>query len=145
MEPGAMSATDDDQVLSILLSGERERISDCIHDRGPNFIIEGKTILHWLALVGDVDALSSALKMRGDPNIKAASGEAALMSAAYSGDRRIAELLINAGADVDAQDADGQTALMAAAKGGNLPTVQLLIQAAANVALVDSQGRSALH
>ena len=57
----------------------------------------------------------------------------ALMWAAFDGQKEIAQMLIDAGADVNAKDADGSTVLMHAVSGGERETVKLLLDAGADV------------
>lgn len=135
----------DDEALSLLLSGDSQEALRCIQDLGPNALIEGRPVVQWLSSVGSVDVVRAVLAMGGDPNLRATSGETALLSAAYAGDRQLAQVLVDAGADTDVADADGQNALMAAAKGGRLDLVRLLVEAGASVQRMDSRGRSALH
>ena len=55
------------------------------------------------------------------------SGQTALMLAASHGRYDMAELLLEAGADVNARDEDGSTALMCACEHGYIDIVQMLL------------------
>ncbi len=57
----------------------------------------------------------------------------------------IAEVLIDAGADVNAQDTNGKTALNRAVAAGNVEMIRLLLKANARVDLVGKDRRTALH
>ncbi|AZT85421.1 ankyrin repeat domain-containing protein [Marinobacter sp. NP-4(2019)] len=82
------------------------------------------------------------------PELKAAlapddGGETPLMVAAQSGNRRLVELVLAAGAPVNASDSDGSTAVIRAARNGHLSVVRVLLAAGANVN-VSQGGRSLL-
>jgi uncharacterized protein len=135
----------DDEALSMLLSGDLQEALRCVQDRGPNALIEGRPVIHWLSAIRSAEAVRSILALGGDPNLRATSGETALFSVAYAGDRQLAQVLVDAGAEADAADSSGYSALMAAAKGGHLDVVQLLVEAGASVRRTDCCGRSVLH
>ena len=71
-------------------------------------------------------------------------GHSALYRSVYSGHAEIAELLIEAGADLNAQDKMGNTALHAAALQGREQEAQVLIQAGAHVNIRNSKGQTPL-
>jgi ankyrin repeat protein len=73
----------------------------------------------------------------------AARGNTPLHGVAFKGYDAIAELLIQAGADVDARNAAGQTALMMAALFGRTAIFEMLIAAGADPEAMDAAGNSA--
>jgi ankyrin repeat protein len=81
----------------------------------------------------DVDMVRLLLSHGADPN--------ALTRAA---DAKVAQALINAGADVNKVDEDGSTALMYATRADERKTVRCLIQAGADVDAADVYGTTAL-
>lgn len=58
---------------------------------------------------------------------------------------RMAERLLDAGANINAADEDGDTSLHFAIKSGNAATVALLLGRGASRTAVNKQGRAALH
>src|SRR5207249_11287551 len=60
-----------------------------------------------------------------------------MSEAALSGNVKIMEKLLDAGADVEAANSDGQTALMIVARTSNVEAVRLLLRHAANVNAVE--------
>lgn len=71
-------------------------------------------------------------------------GHSALYRSVYSGHAEIAELLIQAGADLNAQDKVGNTALHGAALQGRAQAAQVLIQAGADVNISNDKGQTPL-
>ncbi|MGB6063731.1 MAG: ankyrin repeat domain-containing protein [Desulfomonilaceae bacterium] len=76
--------------------------------------------------------------------VETASGSTALSLAALTGQAEVAELLLEAGADIDARDFDGRTALFEAALSGHLQVVVILLARGADVHVRDISGRTAL-
>ena len=135
----------DDEILSALLDGGRAKVQNCLRVRGPNAVIEGKPVLHWVLSVGNDEAVATLLEMGADPNARCAAGDTALALAAYGGNVEIVRRLLKAGADVAAVDANGRSALMCAAKAGHLGVAHVLIESCASPKIVDRRGLSALH
>src|SRR3954465_3981787 len=81
------------------------------------------------------------------PNLNARVGQdrPLLLSAILTGDQRIAERLIEAGASVDLADETGMTPLMAASLLGESDLFQRLLPLAPNPAATDRKGQTALH
>jgi ankyrin repeat protein len=71
-------------------------------------------------------------------NAKNEHGQTPLHSAAYTGDKKIVELLIAEGADLDVKDKDGWAPLNNAVKKGHEKIVELLLDKGANVNILKS-------
>lgn len=67
-----------------------------------------------------------------------------LMIAAYNGNVKIAQLLINAGAKINAKDINGGTPLMYAAITGQSHVLKYLLNHGAEVNTINSKGQTAL-
>lgn len=97
------------------------------------------------AKTGDVEALKLHLSDGADPNVTDPKfGVTALSWAALEGKEEIAELLIEAGADIGAKNLDGATPLHAAAFMGQLEIVKLLLDYGADVAAKTLNGETPL-
>jgi ankyrin repeat protein len=98
---------------------------------------------------GDV-ALAVAL-LKADPSLARtaeADGTTPLHCAAWKGHVEVAELLLDAGAEVNALNQDahyGGTPLHAAAHGNQKPVVELLIRRGAALDVVSCNGRTPLQ
>ena len=90
------------------------------------------------ALDGDLEGVSSMLKLGMDANLADVEGRTALMFAAYNGHTEIAKILIGRGAKVDAVDHSHRTALLFAATGPFPETVKLLLDNKSNPNVVDN-------
>jgi hypothetical protein len=82
----------------------------------------------------------------GDVNLRATQhGQTAIMLAVSHGRLDMAQLLVEAGADVNIRDEDGSTALMCAAEHGHMELVKFLMgQPETNVLSKDNDGLTAL-
>lgn len=97
------------------------------------------------AKAGDILALKNHLSNGADPNAADPKfGVTALSWAALEGKDEIAELLINAGADVNAKNRDGGTPLHAAAFMGQHEIVKLLLDNGVDVAAKTLNGETPL-
>jgi ankyrin repeat protein len=86
--------------------------------------------------------------MSADPDARRGSGEKTplFLAVGYEhGDRRIAELLLDRGADVHARDAYGRTPLHDAASGRDEASLALLLDRGADANLQDKRGETPLH
>ena len=99
-----------------------------------------------LAFRGDQYAISRALSRGGYINERDSFMRkyTALMVASREGDLRLAEFLLDRGADVNARTPDGHTALMYASYNRYPEIVKLLIKRGAKVNTKSSQGHTAL-
>jgi excisionase family DNA binding protein len=76
--------------------------------------------------------------------VKSHNSVAALMKAAWEGDKGQAQVLIQDGVDVNARDAFGRTPLIIAASQGHTQVVQVLLEQGADPSIRDSVGTTAL-
>ena len=86
--------------------------------------------------VGDVNAVTEALKNGVNVNARNEENRTALMRASRRGRKMITQLLLDAGADINAVDDEQKTALMGAAKKGHAEVVDVLIENGADLRVV---------
>jgi ankyrin repeat protein len=97
------------------------------------------------------DAAGTAALLKADPCLARATeadGTTPLHCAAWKGHVEVAEILLNAGADLNAVNQDahyGGTPLHAAAHGNQKPVVELLIRRGAALDVVSCNGRTPLQ
>tara|TARA_R100001530_G_scaffold135802_2_gene113987 strand:+ start:1174 stop:1629 length:456 start_codon:yes stop_codon:yes gene_type:complete len=83
---------------------------------------------------GDIDEVESLIENGADVNaVDEYFSSTALMHVSRHGNVKIANLLINKGADVNVYDGGGWTALMHASRHGNVKIANLLIKKGADV------------
>jgi ankyrin repeat protein len=128
-------------------------------DRGPDAVLAaGTTPLARAAKGGDIEVVGLLLKHGAKPDLPTVNGVTPLMMAAgtgYSGrDSRgryqseeeaiaVANLLLDAGADVNVRANDGSTALHGAASRGRSELVKTLVARKADLGIKDGRGRTA--
>ena len=95
---------------------------------------------------GDALEIEQILQTPQNPNMgRTREGFTALMCASTAGHREVADLLIQAGAEIDHEDFfRGTTALMCACGAGQAEVARLLLDARADVDLQDRVGHTAL-
>mmetsp|Transcript_18490 Transcript_18490/g.34655 ORF Transcript_18490/g.34655 Transcript_18490/m.34655 type:complete len:315 (-) Transcript_18490:76-1020(-) len=105
----------------------------------------GRTILHYIAIVGDVDLFQEAVgSVKADPdfqeyvNARDKLGDTALTLAAIAGYVEIVGLCLEREADVEIKNQKGRTAILLAAEHGHQDVVQTLLFA--NAELDPSKG-----
>ncbi len=97
-------------------------------------------------IANDAESIKTLLAEGADVNEKeAASGSSALTTAALFGYTDIAELLINAGADINVRNNDGSTALHTATFLCHPEIVKLLLENGADKSIRNSSGSTALE
>jgi len=102
------------------------------------------TPLYWSARESHLSAVRLLLACGANANFRAEDGATPLhMAIGYRHDVRVAEALIDAGADLEARQS-GETPLMQAALFGRLAWVELLIKRGANVNAVAPNGTNVL-
>ena len=108
---------------------------------------EGNSILHMIAMIGDIKSLKMLIKNTPvDINKKNVRGETPLLwSVWFKNGYDVAKFLLESGADVDTKDHTDLTALHYASFHGHFPQVELLIHAGAYTRQKDVQRRTALH
>jgi len=90
---------------------------------------------------GNLEAVKQHIEAQNDINQKdAMSGSTPLITAASFGKNKIAQALIDAGADLTIKNNDGSTALHAAAFFGRVEIVQMLIDAKADKTIKNNFG-----
>lgn len=95
-------------------------------------------------LSDNLEVVEQHIKAGTDINKKdAMSGSTPLITAASFGKNKIAQLLINAGADLTRKNNDGSTALHAAAFFGRVEIVQMLMDAQVDKSLRNNFGATA--
>ena len=95
---------------------------------------------------GEIKALKGMLAKGEDTNIGDSQfGISPLSWAALLGKTKIAELLIQNGADVNARNRDGGTALHGAAFLGHADTAQLLVRKGADINATNDKGETSLY
>jgi len=107
----------------------------------------GAQNIHTAALERDYAGVARALEEGASPNSYNLSGFAPLHSAARGGSGRIAELLLDNGADINivATNSGQDTPLHIATINGNIGIVTLLVARGANLDLQNAAGNTALH
>ncbi|XP_043110776.1 probable protein S-acyltransferase 23 [Puntigrus tetrazona] len=95
---------------------------------------------------GEIDRVSHLLQQdRGVLKQKGWGGFTALHFAALHGNRPMAELLLNSGADPNIPCDAGQTPFHFACRNGNIYVMQKMMQHGADLHAVDEQGKTSLH
>ncbi|XP_048061198.1 putative ZDHHC-type palmitoyltransferase 6 isoform X2 [Megalobrama amblycephala] len=95
---------------------------------------------------GEIDRVSHLLQQdRGVLKQKGWGGFTALHFAALHGNRPVAELLLNSGADPNIPCDAGQTPFHFACRNGNIYIMHKMMQHGADLHIVDEQGKSSLH
>lgn len=103
-----------------------------------------KTDIHTAVITENEEALKQHIAAGSDINEKDPfGGSSPLISAAVFGKPEMANILIEAGADLDFQNNDGSTALISAAFFGRVEIVRLLLDAGADKTIKNKSGATA--
>ncbi|XP_051838651.1 fibronectin type 3 and ankyrin repeat domains protein 1 isoform X2 [Antechinus flavipes] len=107
----------------------------------------GCTALHWAADGGHADIIEWMIKDGCKIDVlDTGSGWTPLMRvSAVSGNKEVASLLIDAGADVNVKDKDGKTPLMVAVLNNHEELVQLLLEKGADPSVTNEFGKGVLE
>ena len=89
--------------------------------------LDGRTPLHYAAMVDRRNVIEILIKHKLNPNTKDNAGRQPLHIAAYGGFVHCMSVLLENGAHVNVQDNDGRTALHMACRSGALDAVKLLV------------------
>ena len=92
------------------------------------------------AAVGDVAAITAALRAGADPDARDADGTPATMLATRGGDAEALRVLLDAEADVDAQDATLDNPMLYAGREGLLEIVRIANEAGADPTIINRYG-----
>ncbi len=103
-----------------------------------------KEDIHMAVLKNDIEAIKEHIAAKSDLNVKEAfGGSTPLISAALFGRTEIAQLLIDAKADLNIQNNDGSTALITAAFFCRTEIVKLLLAKNANKTIKNKYNQTA--
>lgn len=102
-----------------------------------------RTAMHWAAKGGNLEALSTLIAAKADPNIKDRQGRTPMWGAVEN-TPEVVKFLLDNGGDLSARDTVNATPLLWAAGFGRPETVALLIERKADVKAVDDNGWTAL-
>jgi ankyrin repeat protein len=141
------AAPGDTRVADAAMRGDRDAIGALVKQADVNGAQgDGMTALHWAASRDDL-AMAEML-VRAGANVRATTrlgGLTPLWMASQTGNARLIELLLDAGADANGATTLGVTPIMMAAAVGSVDAVKLLVIRGANVNAVEATyGQSAL-
>ena len=102
-------------------------------------------VLHDGAFEGDIGKIKNHLRLHKNVDEQNKAGLSALHVAIKMGDLKIAQLLLDHGADINAQDFRGNTPLILAIKKKNLELVTFVVMRKADVNLANNDGITPLH
>lgn len=109
---------------------------------------DNHSALHWAAAKSsqeDTRLIEMVLKKTNAINAQDIEGDTALCLAIMSKNKKVIQLLLDAGADPNIQNNYGDTVLIKAAKENKYEVVRILIEHKANVNIQDHSGRTALY
>jgi ankyrin repeat protein len=104
--------------------------------------IHGETVLHFLAIEGQIEAVAFLAQRGADVRAPNTSGDAPLVEVARLGDAAGAEVLLSFGADPNAVSELYDNPLHCAVRSGNARLVQLLLEAGADAGYVTTLGET---
>ena len=107
--------------------------------------VEGSSLLHVAAQMGDPDAVSLLLSCGADVQATDSSHCPVLFTALNKGTLAVVRLLIEHGADVSVRDGDRSTALHIASGNEDLDVVRFLLDCGAELDPRDNHGFTPLH
>ena len=105
---------------------------------------KGRTLLHYAATCGAVDATRLLLRHKADVDARQNQLLTPLYMAACCGHLIVIEKLLSNGANVDLPDVRGFTPLMQAVRHGRFLAVESLVQRGANVDATNDDGLTAV-
>lgn len=124
--------------MDFFIEGVKLGISD------PNKLLGGSTLMHYAALMNDIQALEVFILAGGDVNVRDEEYEdTPLHVAAWKGNLEIARVLIKEGSNVNSLNNSLLTPLHYAVFIGHLQLVKELIKSGADVSLSTKDGRTA--
>ncbi len=143
----APASSSPEQIEKETASGNLKRLERLLADGfDPGALRHGLSPLHWAAWNGQVDAARLLIAHGVEVDVKSSGGLTPLMSAVERSQNRMAQFLVQAGADVNAaSDELGITPLHIAAEKAGPETVAFLLANRADPMRVTKEGFSALH
>jgi cytohesin len=111
----------------------------------PEYPVGSRTVLHYAAEGGSVEAVKILLAAGADPDAADGLGQTPLHWTAAGGHLEASKALLDTGADPRAADDNGRTPMHMAAFGGNKAIVELLLAHGVNHDRADDDGRTPLH
>lgn len=145
-DPNGLSSGNHEALIAVAaMQGDPDIIEDLVsHGADVNAASETGSPLYWAARQGNLEAVRALLARGADVKYRAPHGGTALhATTGDSNDVRIAQLLLDRGADLEVRQ-DGMTPLMMAALFGRLDWVRLFIQRGALVNASAPSGQTAL-
>lgn len=145
-----VNAWSDDKGRSILVqavaSGYHEAVSAMIENgfQWQTLDDQGYAAIEYMAALGTVESLKTALKHGGAVTFKSKEGRNLLFSAVENTDPSVLIWLLDQGVDPNARDANGICALMTAIHLGKTKSTELLMARNAKLSGTDNEGRTLL-
>lgn len=136
------------QLLVMCIDRRDSVLLDKLLNAAPSFAnvnegMSGSSPIHWATFKGDTNIMTVLLKHRTDIRKKGTNWEISALHLAR--DSRMAEFLLDHGAEIESQDGHGQTPLMWAAKRGNADVAETLIKRGARLDSHDKADWTALE
>jgi len=102
--------------------------------------------IHQAVKKGDMEGLKGLVDGGVDVNDTTSKGkQTPLHVAALEGHAKIAEYLLDHGAELEAKDSEGSSPLLEAVRGGHLEVIKLLLQRGADIHTAGSNQKTLLH
>ena len=117
------------QLLLAVEANDLKKVETLLQHVNPNCIyneeIQPRTPLGMAAQMGNLEMVKSLVKAGAKPNYRFKRDASALMISAANGHRKVAEYLLQKGADINARIVGDGTPLIAAIRGNNIEIVRI--------------------